>query len=123
MRKRGITKNNFYALYDMAMLGLTNHSKVPLRLATMTGFIMGLISLLVGLGYLLYKLVYWDRFSVGMAPLVIGLFIFASIQLVFIGVLGEYVGAIHTQVLRRPLVVEKERINFDEPAASPPAGK
>jgi glycosyltransferase involved in cell wall biosynthesis len=123
VRKRGITKNNFYALYDMAMLGLTNHSKVPLRLATMTGFIMGLISLLVGLGYLLYKLVYWDRFSVGMAPLVIGLFIFASIQLVFIGVLGEYVGAIHTQVLRRPLVVEKERINFDEPAASPPAGK
>jgi glycosyltransferase involved in cell wall biosynthesis len=113
VRKRGITKNNFYTLYDMAMLGMTNHSKVPLRLATMAGFLMGLASLFIGLAYLVYKLIYWNEFSVGIAPLVIGLFLFASVQLFFLGIVGEYVGAIHTQVLRRPLVVEKERINFD----------
>ena len=112
VRKRGITKNNFYSLYDIAMLGLTNHSKVPLRLATMVGFTMSLFSLLFGLAYLVYKLIYWDRFSVGVAPLVIGLFFVGSVQLVFLGIVGEYVGAIHTQVLRRPLVIEKERINF-----------
>lgn len=113
VRKRGFTKNNLYTLYDMAMLGITNHSKVPLRLATMTGFIVALMSLLVALGYFGYKLIFWDWFQVGMAPLVIGLFFFTSVQLFFIGVIGEYVGAIHTQVLKRPLVVEKERINFD----------
>jgi glycosyltransferase involved in cell wall biosynthesis len=112
-RKKGFTKNNFYTLYDIAMLGITNHSKVPLRLATMTGFIVALISLLVALGYFAYKLVFWDNFQVGMAPLVIGLFFFSAVQLFFIGVIGEYIGAIHTQVLRRPLVVEKERVNFD----------
>lgn len=111
-RKRGFTKNNFYTLYDLAMLGITSHSKVPLRLATMSGFFMSFLSLLTGLGYLAYKLFFWDRFSVGMAPVVIGLFLFASVQLFFIGILGEYIGAIHTQLLRRPLVVEKERINF-----------
>ncbi|MFZ4441443.1 MAG: glycosyltransferase family 2 protein [Syntrophales bacterium] len=112
-RKRGFTKNNFYTLYDMAMLGITNHSKVPLRLATMTGFIVALMSLLVALGYFGYKLIFWKNFQVGMAPLVIGLFFFASVQLIFIGIIGEYIGAIHTQVLKRPLVIEKERINFD----------
>lgn len=112
-RKRGVTKNNFYTLYDLAMLGITNHSKVPLRLATMTGFIVGLMSLLVALGYFGYKLVFWDNFQVGIAPLVIGLFFFSSVQLFFIGIIGEYIGSIHTQVLKRPLVVEKERINFD----------
>lgn len=112
VRKRGITKNNFYTLYDMAMLGITNHSKVPLRIAAMVGFGLSFLSLLVGLGYLAYKLLFWDRFSVGMAPVVIGLFLFSSVQLFFIGILGEYIGAIHTQVLKRPLVVEKERINF-----------
>jgi len=112
-RKRGFTKNNFYALYDMAMLGITNHSKVPLRLATMTGFAVALISLFVALGYFGYKLIFWDNFQVGMAPLVIGLFFFSSVQLFFIGIIGEYIGAIHTQVLKRPLVIEKERVNFD----------
>lgn len=111
-RKRGITKNNFYTLYDMAMLGITNHSKIPLRLATMSGFLMSLLSLLVGFAYLVYKLLFWQQFPVGTAPLVIGLFFFASVQLFFIGILGEYIGSIHTQVLKRPLVVEKERINF-----------
>jgi glycosyltransferase involved in cell wall biosynthesis len=112
VRKRGITKNNFYTLYDMAMLGITNHSKVPLRIATMLGFAMSFLSLLAAIGYLIYKLLFWDRFSVGIAPVVIGLFAFSSVQLFFIGILGEYIGAIHTQVLNRPHVVEKERINF-----------
>lgn len=111
-RKRGITKNNFFTLYDLAMLGITNHSKVPLRLAAMLGFATALLSLLVAIGYLVYKLLFWKNFPLGTAPLVIGLFFFASVQLFFIGILGEYIGAIHTQVLKRPLVVEKERINF-----------
>ena len=111
-RKRGITKNNFFTLYDLAMLGITNHSKVPLRLAAMLGFAMALGSLCVALGYLICKLLFWYSFPVGTAPLMIGLFFFASVQLFFIGILGEYIGAIHTQVLNRPLVVEKERINF-----------
>lgn len=112
-RQRGITKNNFYTLYDMAMLGITNHSKVPLRLATMTGFAVAILSLFIALGYFVYKLIFWNSFSVGIAPLVIGLFFFSSVQLFFIGIIGEYIGAIHTQVLKRPLVIEKERINFD----------
>ena len=111
-RKRGITKNNFYTLYDIAMLGITNHSKVPLRLATMAGFSLSFLSLLVALGYLAAKLIFWETFSMGMAPIIIGLFFFASVQLFFIGIIGEYVGSIYTQVLKRPLVVEKERINF-----------
>jgi polyisoprenyl-phosphate glycosyltransferase len=111
-RRSGITKNNFYTLYDMAMLGFTSHSKVPLRLATMLGFAMSLLSLLVAIVYGVYKLLYWYSFPVGQAPIVIGLFLFSSVQLFFIGIVGEYIGAIHTQVLKRPLVVEKERINF-----------
>lgn len=111
-RKRGLTKNNFYSLYDMAMLGITNHSKIPLRLATMMGFALSFFSLLIGLGYLVYKLLFWQRFNIGVAPIVIGLFLFSSVQLFFIGIVGEYIGAIHTQVLQRPLVVERERINF-----------
>ena len=112
-RERGITKNNFYTLYDMAMLGITNHSKVPLRLATMCGFMLSIIFLFTGVVYLIYKLVDWQNFQLGIAPVMIGLFFFASVQLFFIGILGEYIGSIHTQVLNRPLVVEKERINFD----------
>ena len=112
IRKSGITSNNFYTLYDMAMLGITNHSKVPLRIATLLGFAMALLSLLVAVGYLLYKIFFWNRFPVGQAPVVIGLFLFSSVQLFFTGVLGEYIAAIHTQVLHRPLVIEKERINF-----------
>jgi glycosyltransferase involved in cell wall biosynthesis len=112
-RKRGITKNNFYTLYDMAMLGMTNHSKVPLRLAAMLGFVSSIISLLVALFYLIYKLLFWSEFALGLAPLVVGLFFFASVQLFFLGIVGEYVGAIYTQVLKRPLVIERERINFD----------
>jgi glycosyltransferase involved in cell wall biosynthesis len=112
-RKRGLTKNNFYTLYDMAMLGITNHSKVPLRLATMVGFGLSILSLVVAVCYLIYKLIFWYNFPIGFAPIIIGLFLFSSVQLFFIGILGEYIGAIHTQVLQRPMVVEKERINFD----------
>jgi glycosyltransferase involved in cell wall biosynthesis len=112
-RLRGITKNNFYTLYDLAMLGITNFSKVPLRLMTFFGFGCALLSILFSLGYLIYKLLFWSNFSVGVAPLVIGLFFFASVQLTFIGILGEYIGAIHTHVMKRPLVIERERINFD----------
>jgi glycosyltransferase involved in cell wall biosynthesis len=112
-RKRGFSKNNFYTLWDMAMLGLTNHSKVPLRLAIFAGCGVGALSFLVAFAYLIYKLLFWSNFQVGTAPLVIGMFFIGAVQLVFIGLLGEYIGAIHTQVLRRPPVIEKERINFD----------
>jgi polyisoprenyl-phosphate glycosyltransferase len=112
-RKRGVTKNNFYSLYDMAMLGITNLSKVPLRLVTFSGFVGAAVSVLVSLGYLIYKLIFWSRFSVGIAPLVIGVFFFLSIQMLFMGIIGEYIGTIHTMVQRRPLVVEQERINFE----------
>ena len=111
-RKRGFTKNNFYTLYDTAMLGFTSHTKVPLRLATMFGFATALVSFLIGLVYLAYKLVHWQEFTVGLAPVVVGLFFLGSVQLLFIGILGEYIGAIHTKVTKRPLVVESERINF-----------
>ncbi len=112
-RAGGRTKNNFFSLYDMAMLGITNHSKVPLRLATMAGFAISVLSLLVAIGYLVAKLLFWDQLQIGLAPLLIGIYFFGAVQLFFIGVLGEYIGAIHTQVHKRPLVVEKERINFD----------
>ena len=116
VRRRGITKNNFYSLYDMAMLGITSHSKVPLRLATMGGFLLSLASFAVAIGYLVVKLLFWDSFSLGLAPLLIGMFFLFSVQLFFIGLLGEYIATIHTRVMNRPLVTEKERINFPESA-------
>ena len=111
-RMRGITKNNFYTLYDLAMLGITNLSKVPLRLVIFCGFASAMISLVLGVFYFVYKLVYWNSFSLGVAPLVLGLFFLGSVQLVALGIIGEYVGSIHTFVQKRPLVIEKERINF-----------
>lgn len=111
-RKRGFTKNNFYTLYDIGMLGITSYSKIPLRLATMLGFIMSGMSLIVAFIYLIMKLTLWNNFPAGNAPTVIGLFFFASVQLLFIGILGEYIGSIHTLVQKRPMVIEKERINF-----------
>ena len=113
-RKRGITKNNFYTLFDLAMLGITTHSKVPLRLASMMGFGTAILSMFVALGYFVYKILFWNSFQLGLAPLVIGLFFFSAVQLISIGIIGEYVGNIYTQVLKRPLVIEKERINFTE---------
>ncbi len=112
-RERGITKNNFYTLYDTAMLGITSHSKVPLRIATISGFLLSILSLLVAIIYFIYKILFWESFELGIAPLVIGFFLFFSINLFFLGILGEYIGTIYTQVLKRPLVIEKERINFN----------
>lgn len=114
-RKRGITKNNFYTLYDMAMLGITNHSKVPLRLMAICGFILALLSLLTAFAFLIAKIAFWDAFQLGTAPILIGIFFFGAVQTFFIGLLGEYIGAIHTQVRNMPLVVELERVNFDHP--------
>jgi len=111
-RNKGITKNNFYTLFDIAMLGFVNNTKVPLRMAIFMGMVCSMVSFLIGLVYLLYKLLFWDRFQLGVAPLIIGAFFFFSVQLFFIGILGEYIGAIYTQVRKRPLVIEKERINF-----------
>lgn len=112
-RQRGITKNNFYTLYDIAMLGITNHSKVPLRLMAISGFLLAILSLFVALFFTVAKLVYWDAFQLGTAPILIGIFFFGAVQAFFIGLLGEYIGSIHTQVRNMPLVVELERVNFD----------
>jgi glycosyltransferase involved in cell wall biosynthesis len=112
-RQRGITKNNFYSLYDMAMLGITTHSKVPLRFMTMGGFALSILSLFVAMGFFIAKLMFWNAFQLGIAPILIGIFFFGSIQMFFIGFLGEYIGSIQTQVRRMPLVIESERINFE----------
>lgn len=112
-RQYGKTKNNWFTLYDMAVLGLTSYSKSPMRIAALLGFVLGGVSLLVSIVFLALKLIFWNHFSIGVAPMLIGLFFFGSIQLFFIGMLGEYIAAIHTQVQNRPLVIEKERINFD----------
>jgi glycosyltransferase involved in cell wall biosynthesis len=112
VRVRGITKNNFFTLYDIGMLGIISHSQVPLRIATMAGFLLSFISIFIAVIYFLLKLIFWNSFSLGMAPIVIGIFFFASVQLFFVGILGEYLGSIHIYSKRRPLVIEKERINF-----------
>jgi glycosyltransferase involved in cell wall biosynthesis len=113
-RTRGITKNNAYALYDIGIQGIVNHSKVPLRLATIIGFCSSIASLAAALVYFAMKMWFWYDLPIGIAPLIIGLFGVGSVQLFFLGVLGEYIGSIHTQVRNRPLVVEEERINFDD---------
>lgn len=113
-RKRGITKNNFMTLYDMAMTGFVNHTKLPLRLAAMSGFVIALFCFIATFVYLIIKLLFWDTFQLGLAPLILGMFFLGAIQLIFIGIIGEYIGAIWTQVRNRPLVIEEERINFPE---------
>ncbi|NCB92715.1 MAG: glycosyltransferase [Clostridia bacterium] len=113
-RKAGKSKNNFYSLYDIAMIGITSYSKVVLRLATFMGFLVGGASFVAGIVYFILKLIYWDRFSAGIAPMLIGVFFLGAMQLFFIGLLGEYVLSINTRVLDRPLVVVEERLNFDE---------
>ena len=112
VRTKGKTKNNLYTLYDNAMLGITNHSKVPLRIATMSGFALSLLSLVIAFAYLVAKLLFWNDITLGLAPALVGIYFFGAVQLFFIGILGEYIGSIHTQVHRRPLVVERERINL-----------
>lgn len=112
LRKRGFTKNNLYTLYDIAMLGITNHSKIPLRLATFIGFISSGISFAIALFQIFLKIIYWDAYTMGISTLVVGIFFISSVQLFFIGIIGEYVGSIQTQILKRPIVIESERINF-----------
>jgi dolichol-phosphate mannosyltransferase len=111
-RQRGLSKNNFYTLYDLAMLGIISHSVVPIRLAALVGFVTGFLSILVALVFLILKLTLWDAFPMGVAPIVIGMFFMFGVVLLFIGILGEYIASIHTYVRHRPIVVERERINF-----------
>lgn len=112
-RRAGKSSNNFYTLYDAAMLSFTSYTKIGLRLATLFGFVAGIISFIVAIVYLVLKLKYWHTFSAGYAPMTIGVFLLGSLQLFFIGFLGEYVLNINTRVIHRPVVVEEERINFD----------
>lgn len=112
-RRAGKTHNTFYSLYDAAMLSITSYTKVGLRLATFLGFMCSAISIVVAIVYVVMKLLYWDRFTAGTAPLMIGVFIIGGIQLFFIGLIGEYILNINTRVIHRPIVVEEKRINFD----------
>lgn len=111
-RRAGKTHNNFYTLYDGAMLSVTSYTKVGLRLATFAGVIVGIVSFIIAIIYLIMKLIWWDRFPAGAAPLVIGMLFLGAVILFFIGFLGEYVLTINQRVMKRPLVVEEERINF-----------
>lgn len=113
-RRAGKTSNNFYRLYDGAMLSITSYTKVGLRIATIFGGISSGISMLIALAYLIYKLLYWDRFSAGTAPILIGMFLLGSIQIFLIGFLGEYILTMNARLMKRPLVVEEERINFTD---------
>ncbi|MBR3614535.1 MAG: glycosyltransferase family 2 protein [Clostridia bacterium] len=114
LRKAGKTKNNLYTLYDAAMLSFTSYTKIGLRLATFGGLIVSIFSFIIGLIYLILKLMYWDRFSAGSVPILIGTFFLGAVQLFFIGFLGEYIMAINERVKKRPLVIEEKRINFDQ---------
>ncbi len=111
-RNRGLTKNNFYTLYDLAVIGVTNHSKIPLRIMAFCGFILAILSLVVAISFLIAKLVNWDSFQLGIAPILIGMFFLGAIQVFFIGILGEYISSIHTHARNMPLVIESERVNF-----------
>lgn len=111
-RRHGRSKSSLPKLYDYAMTGFVNHTKFPLRLAAFVGFVLAGVCFVVAFIYLVYKLIFWDTFSLGLAPIVIGLFFIAGVQLVFIGIIGEYLGAVWTQVKNRPLVIEEERLNF-----------
>jgi hypothetical protein len=112
LRKKGVTSQSLYSLYDVALLGVTNHSKVPIRLLSIFGFILSILSFILGVSYLILKILNWDSFTLGVAPLLIGLFFFGSIQMFFLGLLGEYIAVIHSRVRNKPLVVELERINW-----------
>lgn len=113
-RRAGKTNNNWYSLYDAAMLSFTSYTKIGLRLATIGGFVCAGVSFCVAVVYLIIKLTHWYSFSAGVAPLIIGLFLMGGIELFFVGLLGEYIMSINTRIMRRPLVVEEERINFED---------
>ncbi len=114
VRLKGESKHNFFSMYDIAMLGIVKHSKLPLRIMTIIGFLLSILSLFVGLFYFFYKLFFWNTFSPGVAPLVIGLFLLGAVQVFLIGLLGEYISVILSHSRNLPLVEEKERINFDK---------
>lgn len=116
-RRAGKTKNNFFSLYDIAMLSFTSYTKMGLRLATFVGFGIAALSVVIAVVYLVLKLVYWDTFYMGMAPVLIGMFFLGAVQLIFLGLLGEYILSINQRVMNRPLVIEEERINFEEKQA------
>lgn len=111
-RRAGKTHNNFFTLYDAAMLSVTSYTKIGLRIATISGFVLSAVSILIAVVYTIMKLCMWDSFPAGIAPILIGVFVFGSVQLFFIGFLGEYIMSINTRVMHRPLVIEEERINF-----------
>ena len=111
-RMHGKSRHSFFDLFELSILGITSYSKMPLRIMTILGALLSALSLIIGCSYLIAKLYFWDSFALGVAPLIIGLFFFASIQILAIGLLGEYVGLIFEKVTRRPLVIEKERVNF-----------
>ena len=113
-RRAGKTHNNFYRLYDAAMLSVTSYTKAGLRLATIFGSICAVVSMIIALVYLVMKLIWWDRFPAGMAPMLIGMLFLGSVQLFFIGFLGEYIMSINQMVMKRTLFIEDERINFNE---------
>ena len=113
-RRAGKTKNSWYTLYDAAMISFTSYTKIGLRMATIFGFIMAALSMLTAFVYLILKLCFWDSFPMGTAPILIGIFMFGSVQLFFIGLLGEYILSINTRLMKRPLVIEEERIGFGE---------
>ena len=112
-RTRGVSKNNFYTLYDIGMLGIINHSITPIRIVSLIGFFVGSVSFLIALIFTALKLIYWNSFPLGLSPIIIGMFFMFGLILFFIGFVGEYIGSIHTYLQKRPVVVEKERINFD----------
>lgn len=114
LRRAGKTHNNWYSLYDAAMLSFTSYTKIGLRLATFVGFGVAVLSVVIGIVYLILKLLYWNRFAAGLAPILIGMFFLGAVQLMFIGVMGEYIMSINSRVMNRPLVVEERRINFDD---------
>ena len=113
-RRAGKTKNNWYSLYDAAMLSFTSYTKIGLRLATFAGFFVGIASFVIGIVYLILKLMYWNLFAAGQAPILLGMLFLGAIQLIFIGFLGEYIISINSRVMKRPLVVEERRLNFDD---------
>ncbi len=113
-RRAGKTSNNFYTLYDAAMLSLTSYTKIGLRIATFLGAIIAGLSVLVAIVYLIMKIINWDNFSAGITPIILGIFFFGSVQLFFIGFIGEYIMSINARIMNRPLVIEEKRLNFDD---------
>jgi glycosyltransferase involved in cell wall biosynthesis len=113
VREKGLSKNNFYTLFDMGLLGIVKHSNILLRLMILSGFFFGVLSLLIAFGFFFYKILFWESFQLGLAPILIGFFGLTAIQIMIIGLIGEYISTVLSYSKNLPLVIEKERINFD----------